>query len=366
MAIRVQCECGRVLQARDEYAGRRTRCPECNRELVIPPPEDDAFAPAAPAFLSRELPDDDEDFGPLPTRIPPRSKGGPAKTSGMAIASLVLGILSLVLTCCFPFYVCLPGLVLGIVGLVNVNKSDGRLGGGGLAIGGIVTNGIATVMLPVSLALMLPAVQAAREAARRAQCINNLKEIGLGLLKTNDAVGHYPPAAITKDGTPLLSWRVAILPYIGQQALYNEFHLDEPWDSPHNNALIARMPAAFACPSDPAASPTTNGLTTYRVLVGPGTLFEGDQGQGIASVIDGTAVTLAVVESTQAVPWTKPDELAYDPGGPLPPIGSKHPAGFNVLFADGSVRFIRSSVQERMLRNAATRNGGEVINPGDL
>ena len=361
MAITVRCACGRQLQARDEFAGRRTRCPECNRELLIPSPDDqlDEFVPIEEPKGTPV----DEDFAPPPLRA---RRGEPARNSGMAIASLVLGILSVVGCICVPFYLCLPGLVLGIVGLVKINGSGGRLTGNGLAIGGIVTNAIATAMLPVSIAFMLPAVQAAREAARRTQCVNNLKQIGQALRNSHDVNGHYPPAAITKGGTPLLSWRVAILPFIDQKALYDQFHLDEPWDSPHNKALLPRMPAAYSCPSDPATTPAAKGLTTYRVFVGPGTLFEEGVPVDIRSVIDGTAVTLAVVESTQAVPWTQPDELAFDPAGPLPPIGSKHPGGFNALFAAGTTRFIRTSMDERRLRSLITRNGGEVLGPTEF
>ena len=89
-----------------------------------------------------------------------------------------------------------------------------------------------------------------REQTRRGICTNNLKQIGRGMHIYHEVNGRLPPAAITdKDGKPLLSWRVAILPYVEQQALYNKFKLDEPWDSPHNKALIEEMPAVYACPS---------------------------------------------------------------------------------------------------------------------
>jgi len=234
-------------------------------------------------------------------------------------------------------------------------------GAGGTGIGGHV-KGILLILgcVVVAVGLLLPAVSRPGYPARRAQCSNNLKQIGLALYNIHDATGHCPPAAIIKDGRALLSWRVAILPYLEQRALYTEFHLDEPWDSPHNKALLPRMPAVYACPSDRVASPAT-GLTTYRVLVGPGTLFEGAEGVKLDDVTDGTATTLAVVESPLAVPWTKPEELAYDPRGPLPPFGSEHRDGFKALFADGSVRSIPSATADLALRRLITRNGGEAI-----
>ena len=124
----------------------------------------------------------------------------------------------------------------------------------------------------VLVALLLPAVQSAREAARRAQCTNNLKQIALAMHKYHDANNSFPKPAITdKDGKPVLSWRVAILPYIEQAELHNKFKLDQPWDSPHNKALLQEMPTTYLCPSRSNAALST---TTYRVFSGKGALFE--------------------------------------------------------------------------------------------
>ena len=356
MAIVVRCECGRQLQAKDEYAGRRTRCPDCGRELTLPGPETealDADSPfAAPAPKRSPPPMYDDEF-----RGDRRDKAEPT-TSGMAIAALVLGVLSF----CLTFVTGIPAIILGIISLTKINKSRGESTGQGLAIGGLVTGGIGTLISCLILpALLLPAVQAGREAARRAQCSNNLKQVGLALHNFHSAQNRFPGRAIAdKDGKPLLSWRVAILPYIEQAELYNKFHLDEPWDSPHNLSLASQMPNVYACPSDPSATKNT-GQTGYRVFEGPGTLFEDDQGVAMATITDGTANTLAVVESKQTVPWSKPDELVYDPNGPTPPLGSFHPGGFNALFADGSTRFIKMSINDRTLRALITRNGNEVV-----
>lgn len=355
MSIHFLCDCGRKLQAGDDYAGRRTRCPDCNREVPIPGPGPEASPPAPSAVVPKGL-SPEQDFGGVPI------KSAHGRTSGMAIASLLMGVLSILTFVYLPYYLCLPGLALGIVGLVSINQSDGRLSGGGLAIGGIITSAIGAALLPVALALMMPDLEEAHEEARRAACAKNLEHIGLALRKAHDTKGHYPPAAITKHGTPLLSWRVAILPYIEQKPLYDKFHLDEPWDGAHNKALLPRMPAPFACPNDPAAMPTSKGMTTYRGLAGPGTFLDGEHGISLPDLSDGAATTLAVVEATDAVPWTKPDELAYHPEGVLPKIGSKHPGGFNALFADGSVRLLnREDYPAPLLRGIITRNGGEVV-----
>ncbi|MEM6979391.1 MAG: DUF1559 domain-containing protein, partial [Planctomycetota bacterium] len=106
--------------------------------------------------------------------------------------------------------------------------------------------------------LLLPAVQAAREAARRMTASNHLKQIGLAFHNHHSVYQHLPDRAIRdEDGTPLLSWRVALLPFLGHQDLYQQFHLDESWDSPHNRQLIQLMPEEYVDPSVPAQLGTT-------------------------------------------------------------------------------------------------------------
>ncbi len=212
-------------------------------------------------------------------------------------------------------------------------------------------------------ALLLPAVSASREAAHRAQCTNNLKQMMLAFHNIHSATNAFPAPAITdKDGKPLLSWRVAILPYVEQQALYNKFKLDEPWDSPNNKPLIKEMPSVFLCASRKKAEP---GTTTYRVFVGEGALFdEMGQGVGLQAITDGTSNTIAIVESDDAVPWTKPEGLKFDAKAKpaLFGAGSPHPGGLNVGFCDGSVHFIKRSITMQVWKALLTRAGGEVVN----
>ncbi|MGP0065542.1 MAG: DUF1559 domain-containing protein [Isosphaeraceae bacterium] len=221
---------------------------------------------------------------------------------------------------------------------------------------------------PVLIALLLPAVQAAREAARRAQCTNNLKQIGLAMLNYESANGGLPAAAIVdKQRKPLLSWRVTILPYLEQKSLYDKFKLDEPWDSPHNRALLKEMPAVYGCPSRNLAGEP--GLTAYRVFSGPGAILDPTRKTPLAQVTDGTTNTLMVVESTEAIPWTKPDDLPFGngrflPQNPLRGAGSRHPGGFNALFGDASVRFIKLSINPQTFQALITKSGGEIIAPG--
>jgi prepilin-type processing-associated H-X9-DG protein len=201
-----------------------------------------------------------------------------------------------------------------------------------------------------------------REAARRTQSQNNLKQLALALHNYSDTYGGtLPPHAIyNADGKALLSWRVQVLPFLAQDELYKEFKLDEPWDSKHNKKLLARMPATFKAPTEGKAEPP--GQTHYLALVGKGAAFEGKKGLRFpADFTDGTSNTIWIVEAPRGVPWTKPDDLSYDPAKAPPRMGGLFPQGFNAAFADGSVRFLSSKLKEKTLHAYITRNGGEVI-----
>jgi len=211
----------------------------------------------------------------------------------------------------------------------------------------------------ILIALLLPAVQAAREAARRAQSANNMKQLAISLFNYESAHGKFPARAVfDAKGKPLLSWRVQMLPYLEQSDLYEQFRLDEPWDSPHNKKLIARMPSVFRNPS----SKTPPNTTTYLVPVGPGTLFEGKKGRTHRAIRDGTAHTIMLVEANddQAVVWTKPDDWQYNPEKPLVGLGSAHPRLFNALFCDGSVHGIAADIDAQIWKALLTISGGEI------
>jgi hypothetical protein len=205
---------------------------------------------------------------------------------------------------------------------------------------------------------VVEAVQKVREAAARIQSVNNLKQLALAMHSYHDANGTFPPHAVySKDGKPLLSWRVLLLPYLEENKLYEEFKLDEPWDSEHNKKLLEKMPKLFACPAAKAGPPDT----VYQAFVGPGAGFEGKKGLKITDYTDGTSNTIMFVEAATAVPWTKPEDLPFDPAKPLPKLGGHSKGGFNASLFDGSVRFISNSVKAETLKAAITRNGGEVL-----
>jgi hypothetical protein len=213
----------------------------------------------------------------------------------------------------------------------------------------------------IAAATLLPAVSAAREGARREVSMNNQKQIMLALLNHESAKRAFPAHAIySDDGQPLLSWRVAILPYIEQQALYDQFRLNEPWDSEHNKALIAQMPQVYANPN----LPLEPGKTNYLAAVGADCVFNGtNQGVGLRDITDGTSNTIAVVESdpAQAVEWSKPDDLEFNPDDPKAGLGNVRPGGWNAAFSDGSVQFIAEAIDPQLLKALVTRAGGEPV-----
>jgi hypothetical protein len=202
-----------------------------------------------------------------------------------------------------------------------------------------------------------------------ARAINNLKQIGLAMHNYHDTHNHLPANSYAKDGTPLLSWRVHILPYIEQNALYQQFKLDEPWDSPNNKPLLNTVVQVYAIPGRPA--PNVN-ETFFRAFIGPKNvkpdyrplLTEGEsKGPTLVQIPDGTSNTFMVVEAGKAVPWTKPDDLEYDGVMAVPTLGG--PSGqFLALFCDGSVRTgNRNRNAESTLRGYITIGGGEVVPP---
>jgi hypothetical protein len=183
----------------------------------------------------------------------------------------------------------------------------------------------------------------------------------LALHNYADAHKSFPAhASYDAEGKPLLSWRVHILPFIGKGELYKEFHRDEPWDSPHNKQLIARMPEVYRNPNLLADDGTTN----YLAIVGEECIFNGTaDGMRLANITDGTSKTIMLVEADldEAVIWTKPDDLAYNADNPAAGFGRLRPTGALVAIADGSVRFISEDIDPQTLKALFTRAGGETI-----
>lgn len=221
----------------------------------------------------------------------------------------------------------------------------------GLVIGLCIGCGCLAVMMAacgILIALLLPAVQAAREAARRMQCVNMEKQIGIALHNYHDVYGSLPPAYTTdEDGKPLHSWRVLLLPFVECAPLYGQIRLDEPWDSNHNRQFHASMPFCYACPSSPEAG--TTGLTCYQWIIGPDTISDGPNAVQFGDVTRGLSNVVAVVEVIPSTCWMEPTDI---PESELAKginhsrtegIGSRHAGGINACILDGSVRFLANN-----------------------
>jgi hypothetical protein len=189
----------------------------------------------------------------------------------------------------------------------------------------------------------------------------HLRQLVAALDRYHETKGSYPPPAICDAaGRPLLSWRVALLPYLNEQALYGEFKLDEPWDSLHNKQLIKKMPKALQAPN----TWQSHGKTQALILTGPNAPFEGAKGFRKDQIAKEAAL-LVLAHSDQSVYWTKPADLACEAGKPqslFPPNDPSRPWLFmgnekrHMILADGTIRTIERSADDKILRALAQRD----------
>ncbi len=207
-----------------------------------------------------------------------------------------------------------------------------------------------------------PLLARARENAARAVQMNGMKQMLLAMHNYLSTYDRFPASySRDKQGRPLLSWRVHLLPYLDQVELYKQFKLDEPWDSEHNKKLVARMPAVFASAD---AKLNAAGRTLFVVPTGKDTPFPPDsKGLKIKDFQDGTSNTVILLQTDpgRAVVWTSPEDLAFDFKKPQQGLYIRPDGKFLAGFADGSVRFIRKTVSDDTLRHLITPAGGEVI-----
>ena len=186
----------------------------------------------------------------------------------------------------------------------------------------------------------------------------NLKQIALGMHNYESVYGHLPnntnPLGKEK---PAVSWRVLLLPYMEEDALYKEYNFEKAWNSEENKKLIDKLPKIY----QPIRVKTKEkGQTFYRGFAGPGAVFEAGQKITLPGIADGTTNTVAVVEADEPVIWTKPEELAFDPKKPLPKLGGLFDGEFHMALCDGSVRKVKAKFDADVMKAMITRNGGEV------
>ena len=191
---------------------------------------------------------------------------------------------------------------------------------------------------------------------------SRLDQIGSGIFQFHKAHGRLPvgdlPPIKYRDGKPLLSWRVHLLPFLQEQELYQQFHLDEPWDSEHNIKLIKQIPHVYTSPQHGELA----GQTTYLAAGGKGTVFGSHQALSFKGIRDGLKQTILVVQvgPDQAVPWTKPEDLTFTAEDSLDRLG-KIGDQLSSLFADGRVFHINSNIKPGMLHALFQYQDGQRI-----
>jgi prepilin-type N-terminal cleavage/methylation domain-containing protein/prepilin-type processing-associated H-X9-DG protein len=251
---------------------------------------------------------------------------------------------------------------------------------------------VVIAVIGLLISLLLPAVQAAREAARRLGCSNNLHQIGIGLLSYHDTFKRFPEGGVemrmlvSPDGDYLypngrqLAWSAYILPYIEMKSLSDRIDFKKAFDSPENAQAAAEIIPTYLCPSANRQSYLVQGrgVCDYGGIYGERIVSNNNPPRGvmlygitvrIRDISDGTAHSLMISEDClcQNMQWINGlnvFDVAYAintaPAFENDPR-SKHPGGVNGLMADGSVRFLRNELDLTTLAAICTRNGGEPV-----
>jgi hypothetical protein len=267
------------------------------------------------------------------------------------VASLVLGVLA-----------SLPALAIGVVGLVVLATVRGNPAGKGKA-SSVVAVGLGAIGTAVGALMFIPAHARLADAIARSNDDSNILKIGYGFLSYDPTVpGRFSPYGTSLKGESNrgLSWRVGLLPYIEQDSLYRRFKFTEAWDGPTNQPAALASVRQYLSGGDP-----TDNQTRFRVFVGPGTMFEDSpewqRNVSTFDIPDGASNTLLVVDTADRVPWAAPQDIPYQPGGPLPALGHPQRNVIQIVMADGSVRPALKTISPAVLHALITRNGGETI-----
>ncbi|QDS86945.1 hypothetical protein EC9_11200 [Rosistilla ulvae] len=216
--------------------------------------------------------------------------------------------------------------------------------------------------LGIGVGLLLPAVEATREAAHRVECSNNMKQIALAMHNYHDTYDTLPPAyTVDEAGQPLHSWRTLILPFLEQKALYDQIDLNKPWDDPVNQQVASSVLEVFGCPSD-----SDPALTNYVAVVDPAGIMSGPVSTSFRDIWDGSAYTLLFVEvgPEHAVPWMSPQDIdlpTFESFAGQERHATNHPGGTHISLADGSIRFFPNTADSPTRRSLLTKAGNERV-----
>lgn len=220
---------------------------------------------------------------------------------------------------------------------------------------------VVLLIIGTLIALLLPAVRSSRGAARRNTCTNNLKQIGLALLKYADEHGEYPPAyTVDAEGNRLHSWRTLILPQLDQQQLFDMIDLTKPWDDPVNLKARETVVESYICP----ASDVEDGMTTYLGVFGPDSFFAGVEPRKVTEFTSSQSSTIAVIEvqRKKAVHWMLPQDVSKETVLEMKPrTAMNHSHVAIAAFLDGHAKAVPVDIDREVLRAMLTINEGEEI-----
>jgi hypothetical protein len=218
-----------------------------------------------------------------------------------------------------------------------------------------------------NLRLLAAVARTLEDKVRRHTNADRFKQIVLAIHNYHDTYKSFPPTDEHRnvDGRPALSWRVHLLPFLGQSELYRQFHLDEPWDSEHNRQFLEKMPDVYASYSlgvSPSAA-LKPGYTTFLAPVGKDTVFGGMKATTYGRITDGTSNTVVLVEvkPDKAVPWTAPEDYAFDPDTPAAGLQIGADGRWLCAYADGSVHQLLGDLPPETFLHLFQINDGHVI-----
>ena len=230
------------------------------------------------------------------------------------------------------------------------------------------------VLLLVIASLVMPEVAHVREFARRAECVNRMRQAALAMHDYHESFSRLPDSTIVHDDRPPRSWRVELLPYLESEHTRRGYHDNATWDSPENLPIATTSFSAYACPNNNDVRDSKGRYyTSMSAVTGPKTCFENNKGIKLDEIGDGSSNTLLLIEACgQQIVWTEPRDIdiSKDPIGinlpgnrprSSPGWGSSYHknGGINAVFADGSTRSLPATTDKEVLRRLATANGGE-------
>jgi hypothetical protein len=286
---------------------------------------------------------------------------GVARTSGKAVASLVLGITSLPLT----LLTAVPALIIGYRALSEISVSQGRLKGRGWAWGGIILGWVGVALMPFGLAIV--AVGEVREAAARMRAANNMRQLALAMHNYHDSNDRFPTAYTLVDSRkgqalePGVSWRVEIMPYVEAGPVYSWFDHKEAWDGP-TNLRLAQMPIKVYQLRDDTSTPPNQ--THYQVFLtapqsGQRSMFNAQDHFGekvsLGHMERLQSNVILIAEAPTAVPWTAPWDMTFDSNAP-PQLGRAFRAGSLACMVPGNVEIVPHDTDPEVLKRRISRD----------